>query len=304
MSVFNALLTKQGALALNDNRHALFLVLLLSIIPFGSYFSLAVIALVTLRNDWLLGGLLALALLVVDWSLSLFSMTKLIALTDSILTIIPCYLAACVLRVTTSWRAIFAVFCLLLMSIALVLQFWMPGFILQQFNYVLVLIEKIQPQSPLLELFQSPSNVDKQLMANYFFGIQALGIVFSGLFPLMLARSVQSTLYYPAGFAQEMLNFRGELIGLALLLIGLVASEMHYSVAINVLPLLIAYFFLAGISLSAFVFAQKNKLRFTLGLIVLFCLLPFVTIPTLALAGVLDSLFNFRLRLPVASGKS
>jgi hypothetical protein len=69
-------------------------------------------------------------------------------------------------------------------------------------------------------------------------------------------------------------------------------------VAMNVLPVLILFYLLAGLSLCANFFMGKKSSRMMLvALILPLVFLPFVVLPLYIILGLLDSVFNIRLAL-------
>ena len=79
----------------------------------------------------------------------------------------------------------------------------MPELIAAQYQYVSSAIREVHPEA--FARFVNDTNaVNQQVLANYLFGLQLVGVVFAAMLPLTLARAVQSQLYYPGGFNQEM----------------------------------------------------------------------------------------------------
>ena len=120
----------------------------------------------------------------------------------------------------------------------------------------------------------------------------------------MLARSVQAQLFCPGGFKREMLTFRGDKIELLLLVILFIAANQQNVFAMSLLPILIFYFMLAGLSLSFNVLAKQRPLRLMVLSIASILLLPFVMLPVYVIFGALDALFNLRSYLLSNAGKT
>ena len=68
-------------------------------------------------------------------------------------------------------------------------------------------------------------------------------------------------------------------------------------IAMNLLPLLMMYFLLSGLSLGLTILASKKSLYAFVMLLLPLILLPYVMFPAYMVFGSLDSLFNFRLYL-------
>ncbi|WP_133127228.1 hypothetical protein [Legionella nagasakiensis] len=288
----------QAKFLLENPWHAALCAVVLALLPYTSWLSVALIALVTLRKGSREGGLMYMAVLLAHCSLSLTTLTAKLALINTLLIFTPCYLAAILLRTTASWRAVAGGFFLQVLIVMMLLQTMLPDFSMAQFLYFKAALRDLHYDNALLEFVNSSHGAKDLMLANYLLGIQAAGIVLSATLSLMLARSLQSQLYYPGGFRKEMLDFRSEKLGLFLLVIMMFAASHNNILAINILPVLIAYFLLSGLSLGFNLFAKKRLLGSFLLLITPLLLMPLVMLPIYVVLGSLDSLFNFRLYLP------
>ncbi len=304
MTWLSGVVRKQGKILLENKWYAMLHAVSLALLPYTAWLSVAIVALVTLRKGWRNGGWLLAPVIAANIALSMASTTAVIAFVNALLMFAPSYLAAVVLRMTTSWRAVAGVFFLQVVVAVSLLQLFMPDFIMAQYLYLQSVLREGQIESALLTFINDKAGVNQLILANYLLGLQAVGVVFSACIPLMLSRSVQSQLFYPGGFRHEMLLFRGDKMGFLLLITLLMAASQHSLLAIGLLPLLIFYFLLAGLSLSFNLFA-KQKPRYSVALLVapLF-LLPFIMLPVYVIFGSLDSLFNFRLYLSSDAGKT
>ena len=172
-----------------------------------------------------------------------------------------------------------------------------------QFLYFQAALREIQSENALLALINEKSGLNQMILASYLLGLQAVGVFFSASVSLMLARSVQSQLFYPGGFRQEVMAFRGDKVGLLLLVIMFIAAHYQNVLAMCLLPMLVFYFLIAGLSLSFNVLSKQRLLSSTIILVSTLLLLPFVMLPVYVFFGSLDSLFNLRLYLPSDAGK-
>lgn len=300
-------LAKQGRFLLENDNQALFWIAVLALIPFAGWLSAAVMALITLRKGWAEGlkGLLVafLVLLLV----SLMAMPFSAALITAVIAFLPCYLTAGVLHSTASWRVAGGVIVLqALLAIALI--HWLaPEFIMHQYQYVQAIVKELEKEgstSSSLVLLSNKNRFNQIAMANYLIGVQSLSLALSALFSLLLARFVQSRLFYPGGFRKEMLAVRASSLGLILLVFVVLGAYWHSPLAISCLPILVAYYVLVGLSLAFNILAKGKGIGTFILLIVPLILLPFVMLPIYVILGALDSLFNFRSYLPVrADGK-
>lgn len=304
MSRFSSFIQKQGTHLLANKRYAMLCALLLAIAPFTAWLSLFVVALVVLTKGWREGTLFLMPVATLHFALSLVSFTVSGAIVNTLLTFLPCYLAACTLYLTTSWRAVASVFFLQVLLVVVLLQIFLPEFIMAQYMYIQASIREAQPDGVLLGIMRDSSGFKQIIAANYLLGIQTVTVVFSATLSLMLARSVQAQLYYPGGFKKEALAFRGNKIEFFLLVAIFVAAMQYSIVAINILPILMFYSVLAGLSLCANALARKKTRGVFFLLVTPLVLLPFIAAPVYIIVGALDSLFNFRLYVPSDADKT
>lgn len=304
MSFVSQFIRNQSKALLANYRHALMCALVFILTPFTTWISLAVIGLVTLRRGYKEGGLLLLPVVLAHFALSLTSVGWIPAVFNTALTFIPCYMAAIVLRYTMSWQIVMAFFLVEMVVIALCLQIGMPDFITAQYVYLQTVIRQLHPSDALVDLVSDKGALNQLMIANYLFGLQMLAVSLSAVMALMTSRLMQSNLYYPGGFKQEMLSFRGNKLALVLLMVVLFAANQKNVLAINLLPALVVYFLFAGLSLSFQIFANKKMLSAVILLMLPLVFLPFIMLPVYVILGSLDSLINFRVYLRTNAGKT
>lgn len=300
MSRLGDFLGKQGRFLLENDHVALVYIAILAVVPFAAWLSSAVIALITLRKGWSAGFKGLIVGVGIFSVLSLLSMPFLPALITSTIAFLPCYLTAGVLHSTASWKV--AGFVLVLqVLVALVLLHWFaPELIMNQYQYIAKMLKEMAKESSdssLASLLNDQNALSQQIFANYFLGIQSVSIVLSSLISIGLARSVQSRIFYPGGFKQEMLSFRASGLGVILLVLAAVGAYKHDPLAISCLPILVMYYVAAGLSLGFSLFAKERGIGTFILLIVPLALLPFFMLPLYVAIGALDSLFNVRLYL-------
>lgn len=293
MTRFKGFMQKQAQMLLVNKQHALMYALVLALFPYTAWMSIVIIALITLRKGWREGAVLLLPVVTVHLGCSLVSVPVIAAVINTLTLFIPCYLAACVLRLTTSWQAVIGVFFLLISLAALCIQWFAPEFVMAQYLYLQTMLKEAQSDSVVSSLLDT-TGINQTMLASYAFGIQMLTIVFSAMTALMMARSMQSRLYNPGGFKQEILTFRANKIGMLILAFMLSAALQRNVVAMMILPAPVLYFMLAGLSLSANALIKKNSRLVFLLLVVPLILLPFVMVLVYCMLGLLDSLFNLR----------
>ncbi len=298
----HALIDDQLKKLLGNKWYALAQVLILALLPYTSWLSMALMALITLRKGWRAGGWLLVPVLIAQFAVYKSSMSSAVALCNALLILLPCYFGAIVLRLTASWRAVAAFFFLLIFIGILLLHGLMPDFIMAQYLYLQNILREAQAQSSLLQFMNERSGVNPMVFASYFLGLQALGVICMASVSLVFARMMQARLFYPGACRQELLAFRGDRVGLVLLIVLAVAATQHNVLAISMLPMLVFYFFLAGFSLSFNrVTKQRPWILLAIFSVTLF-VLPFVMLPIYVVIGALDVLFNFRSYLPSDAG--
>lgn len=304
MSRFSGFIRKQGQLLIDNHYFALFNTVVLVILPYTGWLAATIIALVTLREGKKAGAMLLIPALIVDFIVLKTTISTDGAIIGCFLSYIPCYLAAIVLRVTTSWRAVSCAFFLMVLLAMCLLQALSPEFITQQYVYLREILHQLQLEKSFSALSKNVNSTEQSIFANYLVGIQAACVVASTLISLVFARYIQSRIYYPEGFKREMRLLRANKVDLLLLILTLVAVKQNYLLAINMLPLILFFFFMTGLSLWFNCMAIQRMFVPMLILSVVLGFYPHVMLPVYVLVGVLDTLVNFRLYLTNRAGKA
>jgi hypothetical protein len=290
-------LGKQGRFLLENDTQALIYIAVLALIPFAGWLSAAVVALITLRKGLSDGFKCFVVAFMALLVLSLMTMSFSAACITAAMAFLPCYLTAAVLHETASWKVAVGFIVLQALLVIALIHWLAPEFITNQFQYIQAILKQLERESAdssALVLLNNQSKLTQTVIANYLLGVQAISVVMSALASLMLARSVQSRLFYPGGFRQEMLAFRANSFGVFLLGFAAIGAYQHNPLAISCLPILVTYFVFAGLSLTFSVMTKDKGIGTLILLTVPLILLPFVTLPVYVILGSLDSLFNFR----------
>ncbi|WP_115091100.1 hypothetical protein [Legionella worsleiensis] len=289
-------ITRQCKLVLESKQQAILFAVVLSVLPFVSWLSVALVALVTLRKGAKAGFEVMLPALVIHSVPLLMLVPVDSALINTLITYIPCFAAALALRQATSWQAAFGMFFIQAFIGFFCIQLMVPDFVIGQFEQFKNLLAQFQEYNQLVN--NSMDGMNAFVLAQLFFGLQILSVICSAVISLIFARSIQSKLFMPEGFHKEVLEFRsGRLAFLSLIAIS-VASYYEVACALNLLPLILGYFLLSGFSLAYFTFARKRQFRVVLLLALIILLKPAFVLFAYVVFGALDSLFNFRLYLP------
>lgn len=294
MKRIQAFWQNQTHLVLSRQPAAILYALVFSLLPYTNWLSVVIIALLTLRKGWMAGAVVLGPVFFAHWGYSLSSLPMFAAFLNSLLLFVPCYASACVLRVTRSWQSVAAFFFLCLCLIAIGIQIMAPELVIAQYQYVLHVVKLTNQHGVMSNVLKEAAQVDQHVLASFVFGVQLLSVVFSASLSLMMARSMQSKLFNPDGFRQEVLGFRVVKISLVVALLMSLAASRNNLVALTLLPTIAFYFLLAGLSLSANVLIKRNtRLVFILLITPLF-IVPFVMVPLYGTLGFLDGLFNLR----------
>ncbi len=293
---------KQSKTLLENKQHAIMCAVALSILPFASWLSVALVALVTLRKGEKAGFEVMLPALIVH-SVPLMMMVPITsALINTLLSYLPCFITAIVLRNTRSWPSVFGALFLLVLSVSVLIQILIPEFIMDQFNQFKSILTQYQEYKSLVD--SGTDGMNSAILAQLFFGIQILSVLASTVISLMFARSIQSKLFNPGGFAEELLAFRSGRLSFLVLISCSIATYYEIPLAINLLPFVLGYFLLSGFNLVYFIFGRKRQVRILVLLFLLILLKPTFVLFAYIVFGSLDSLFNFRLYLPARARES
>ncbi|KTD20270.1 membrane protein [Legionella lansingensis] len=302
MARVGELLRKQGHFLLENETYAFLYIAMLALIPFASWLSAAIIALITLRKGWVSGFKGVVVGIVSLLVPSLMTLLSTAGIFNALMTFLPCFVMACVLRTTASWRVTAGLMVLLsLLGIALI-HGLIPELISEQYRFIMAVLKELEREGTISGLLNNQEAFNPIIIANYVIGIQAVSILLSATASLMLARGVQARLFYPGGYRQEMLTFRASSWGVLLLLITAIGTYYESPLAISSLPILVVYYLCAGMSLGFNILTKGKGIGTFFLLLLPLVLLPFITLPIYVILGALDSLFNFRSRLLLKAG--
>lgn len=303
MIPLSVILHKQGTLLLKNQGYAWLLTGLLAVTPFAAWSSLVIIALITLRLGWLAGfKCLAVGLTAVFCFFQIMHLS-LDALLTIMLSYLLCYLSACLLRQTASWQVVASFVTLVTTVVLCVIHGFMPQYIMDQYQLLQETFKSLEQES-IASLLANQSIEGQLKLANYLLGIRALSIIFSAISSLLMARAIQSALFYVGGFKKEILAYRGSILGVILLLITAAGAYQNNSAALSCLPIFCVYMMMAGLSLSFNMMVNKGKLLTAVILLGPIFLFPYIALPVYVVLGTVDSLFNLRLRLPFMVNKN
>ncbi|RUR13203.1 hypothetical protein [Legionella sp. km772] len=296
------LVLNQSKKVLENKQYAIFCAALLSVLPFASWLSVALVVLVTLRKGGKLGFEVLVPALIIHTVPLLLLVPVGSALINTLIAYLPCYFAALTLRSNASWQAVAGVFFLQALIAFVLVQWLIPDLAMVQFNQFKKLLSHYNEYQQFIET--SIEGINPWDLAQLFLGIQILSVVVSSIISLLFARFIQAKLFVPGGLKAELADFRSGKLAFLVLLATSVASYNEFAFAINLLPLALGYFLLAGFNLSYVVLARRLHFKAIILLILLIVLQPTFVLFAYVIFGLLDSLFNFRLYLPSRASES
>lgn len=296
------LINKYSKALLENKQQAILFAIVLSILPFASWLSVAIVSLVTLRKGAKCGFEVMLPALVVHSVPLLFIVSVENAAINTIVAYLPCYIAALVLRKTSRWEEVCGAFLLQAFLGFLLIQLLAPDFTVSQFNQFKSILNQHQEYQGLIDT--GIDGISSFVLAQLFFGLQILGVIVSALISLLFARSVQAKLFVPGGFGKELSAFRCGRVSLLILISTALATYYEIPCGINLLPMMLTYFLVSGFSLAYFILAGKRQVRIAALLLLLILLKPTLVLFAYIVFGILDSIFNFRLYLPARARES
>jgi hypothetical protein len=288
---------KYGQLVLGNPIHAQILTVILVVVPLTGWLAASAIALATLRKGWKCGAVLLIPSLVAECIVLNTTVSLQSAFIGSFLSFVPCYLSAGVLRLTTSWLGVSRLLFLLAVLVMSFIHVLAPEFFMQQFAVLREIINQLQLESASSVLAKGTSAVEQTILANYIVGIQAASIISASLVSLVFARFVQSRLYFPEGFRQEMRSIRATKIDVLVFLVVAVAAKQQFMLAMNMFPILYLYFLFAVLSLWLDCTARRGLLIPMLLVSIGLGFIPQVMLNMVVLLGAIDALVNIRLYL-------
>lgn len=293
---------KQSKKILENKQYAVLCATALSILPFAAWLSVALVAFITLRKGAKAGlELLVPALVIHSVPLMMF-VTVDSALINTFITYIPCYFAALCLRKTANWQSVAGVFFIQALSAFFLVQLIAPDFAVAQWIQFKKMLSHYEEYQQLIEY--SMQGISPTSLAQLFFGIQIVSVVVSSLISLLFARYTQAKLFVPGGLKLELSDFRGGRLAFITLTCLSIASYYEYALAVNLLPLTLGYFLLAGFNLGYSALARKWHFKVSILLLLLIIIKPTLVLFAYIVFGILDSLFNFRLYLPRSARES
>jgi hypothetical protein len=286
--------------------HALVAAFVLGFVPVFGTFGSIIAAFVTLRKSIHDGALififttlptLLLVTLPADPNNGTFALITVIVMTVVINFL--SWLSAVILKLTSSWSLVLDVLGLLGVLVVITLHLADPN--LAQFwehwtlNYVASMKEMLGSAAD----YVSANIVNNiHVIKDYLTGQVTLILGSCSVLILLAARWWQDAVFNPGGLRKELMEVRLSKVSALVTLACFALSFMHVVMTQDALPIMLLFYAFAGLSLMHYVIFAKNMNWSWLVIIYVGLLFaPFVLI----VAGLLDTVFDFRKRLPVRS---
>lgn len=286
-------LKKEAQRVLQSQTYACLLVVMLALIPLGFAASLTIVALVTLRQGYHKGLQLVIAGMAAYVFVAFTGLSKMPLDILSLLAYLVCYLSAYLLKRAQSWQVVLPSVLSMVLIFLLILQYAMPAYAEASFLVYFDMLQSLKSDM-FVDALKQP--LFRDFIASYSLGIQGFVLVTISLFPVLIARYMQSLLFYPEGFRKEVLAFRASRFVLLLSLSCFVFIQHSSLVAASSLPLLIFYLMVSGISFSYKLLSRKNDRVILVVLFLPAVLAPYIMFPLYVLLGCFDSLVRIRPR--------
>lgn len=263
-----------------------------AMLPYTSCLSLALVALVTLRKGPTPGLTAVLVGILAQLIPAFIGLGGLSGHEWALLAYLACFFAACLLKKSESWQVVLTSLLLVVWVGLILVQQFKPGYIETNFQNFLALVQGVNPPKELIALLANQAV--RIALPYYLLGAEAISLVISALFPLIIARYLQALAFYPEGFRKEILAFRAHWLALLLFIMGYLFIRQGNLLAAFGMPLLALYLIVSGINL-VFSLLWKISDRLILMTVVLPAIIvPYIAFPVYLLLGCFDSLVSVR----------
>lgn len=281
---------------IDHEQYAFWTIIVVTLVPYIDWVASIILALVTLRRGPQKGLMLLIPALSARCVMGLISTTWPQACMDASLEVLPCYAAAVVLYRTQSWRWVWWGSFVVWMIAVSVIHHYYPEWIEVQWAYVAQILKQSDTTRRFINIWQPSSDIMPMLM-NYVLGLQGVSLILNSMMSVGCARSLQSKLYYPEGFREELLHFRADRLSVGVLILFLGMAHQGYVLAMNGLPCLLLCFISAGLSVVMYFFRAMRSLKRIMIMLLPFALSPLFALLGYALLGCLDAILDCRLKL-------
>ena len=303
------LLRRFTDLVLRSRFHAMGIAFLLSLIPlFGASLGILVAALVTLRKGAFEGTLVLGATLLPYFMGYVLSPAEteshmMVVATVTLVAIhVLTWFLALVLRRHASWNQVIEVSILagilLVGAVHLVfpdIQGWWDAQLTAWLGKTTDFLKQVTPPGATTDADMQASVVAS--IRQYMTGLMVASVIFNALLQLVIARGWQAMIFNPGGLRQELYQIRLGYVSAAVFIVVLALGYARNTFGLDMMPVMVVAFGAAGLSLAHRMLSANRAGWFWLLWVYLGVLFVFpVGIVLVAMAGLLDSLFNIRAR--------
>ena len=293
-----------GALLIRSRRNAALLAFILVFIPILHWFSVIIMALITLRRGAKEGTLILVSMLAAIALSTLISGTLIsgtlisgnsVIIYNTVLAVMLVWLLGIILHHTHSWSLVLLVAASLAIFAITAIHWYIPDVDQWWQHSMLNYLQQLGADMSINLLQQKQTVIYLSRIAT---GIQTDILLLFNLTFLLLARYWQGTLYNPGALQAELHAIRmPRWVSLCLLILLLATLLFRIPLLIDLLPVLFLPFICAGLSLVHFaMLARKiNWLWLLFFYILLIFALPYVCMMLVILA-LIDSLIDLRQR--------
>jgi len=297
-----------GDFVLKNRRNPAILVLIFSSIPLMGWMSTLIVALITLRKGAIEGAWILLFAIIPHAAWGFATGHPEFIIIDVVLGLGFVWFASLVLRSTASWAttleatAFFAVavICLAHWYFVDIAAFWISK--MQEYLHFLQSATDKMTAAQLTSvknfalLLQDKPRVD--LIASVLTGLFTGLLLFSNLFNVLVARWWQSSMFNPGGLSRELRGIRLSYIGLGLLFVVFGLAALKFTIAKDLVFIVVLLFFLAGLSVMH---ALLNTTKKPLVWLVISYIAIMLTLPAslliIMVLAISDILFDFRKKM-------
>lgn len=283
---------------LRSRWHASFLALFLGFVPLIGWLSSVVVGLVTLRRGWFEGAIILL------WSMAPFCIFGMRGdwqpfMTNVVFGSLFVWLLAIVLRRYANWSKVLyatVIYGLIVLGITFLLVHNVQAWWLKQLGGTWQNVEQSVAVSAKDKEWQDLLQALSRIATGMYIALFSL----MGLTQLFIARRLETVLINPRLLGYEVMTIRLPKWALLLLVIAIVVADQGAIWAVNMLPILLLPFLLAGISVSHawLVFKRVSANMFFWFYFIVLMMVLFFQFLLIIFVGiaVIDSIFNLRRR--------
>lgn len=292
----NDIVRKITVFLLDSDRNVALVAFLCTLLPLfrmpGGFLAAILVGLVTLQKGYK-SGLIVLAWVALP-AVSLLFLHRFGVFDILLLRCVLVWTFAIVLRTYHSWRLVLELATLLGFIVIFGLHLLIPDIQTWWHTQITNYLKEIS-QVGTLKLPTDETQLLIKRLAPIATGIAGFLVLLGTWIQLLLARWWQSYFFNPGGLRKEFIQIRMGNGAAIIISLVMIAALLRFGVAIDVIPIVIMPFMVAGLSLMHLTLVQNKALLIPAILIYVgLFFLPVLVIVLLTIIGYLDSWFDFR----------